>query len=245
MRATSRWLVQRTLPSLENRSLTRIARPQPAPTGSGRRACSTTGTGDGRPADAPGDALAGALAAARGGDRRGHDVLEAVAGAHAAVVAGRPAAVLEAALGQRGLPVLPEEVAVEPGGDVVPRQHLVLGAVAVDVPVDGEALGGHGVLPAAEVEHLAPLLERAALPPHPLDHRAEAPVAPAGDALGQGGPRVVPLQLHPLGLRGGVAQQADLAAQLGDRVLAEPLERACGAWARSRPTLAVTLARLV
>ena len=98
-----------------------------APTPTGRRGDRATGT-----ADAPLEVLAGALAAAGRRDGRGDDVLDAVAGAGAAVVAGRPAAVLEADLGEGVAPVLPEEVLVEPGREVVPRQHLVLGAVAVD-----------------------------------------------------------------------------------------------------------------
>ena len=59
--------------------------------------------------------LSGALAASGGRRRRGHHVLDAVAGAHAAVVAGRPPAVLDPGLGQGGLPVVPEEVVVQPG----------------------------------------------------------------------------------------------------------------------------------
>ena len=143
-----------------------------------------TGTGTA----AAGEVLARALAAAGGRHRRGDDVLDAVAGAHAAVVARRPAAVLEPAAGERGLPVVPQEVLVEPGGEVVPRQHLVLGAVAVDVPVERQALGSHRLVPAVEVEALAPLLERAAVAPHPLDDAPDAAVAAAGDALGDASP---------------------------------------------------------
>ena len=146
--------------------------------------------------------LAGALAAAGGRRGRGHDVLDAVAGAGAAVVAGRPAAVGQADLGQRVLPVLPQEVLVEAGRDVVPRQDLVLGAVAVDVPLEVEAVVGHGLEPQVEAEVLAPLLERAAPPPHLLDDRAEAAVAPRRQALDEGGLGVVPGELHALGRPG-------------------------------------------
>ena len=89
-------------------------------------------------------------------------------------------------------------------------------------------LGRHGLVPPVEVEALGPLLERAARPPHLLDDRADAAVAAAGDALGQRGPGVVPLQLHALDRAGGVTQQVDLALQLVDGVLAEPLERRVG-----------------
>ena len=83
--------------------------------------------------------LAGALAAAGRRHGRGDDVLDAVAGAGAAVVAGGPAAVRQADLGEGVAPVLPEEVLVQAGREVVPRQDLVLGAVAVDVPLEVEA----------------------------------------------------------------------------------------------------------
>ena len=72
-----------------------------------------------------GEVLARALAPAGRRDGGGHDVLEAEPGAGAAVVAGRPAAVLDAHPRQRVLPVAPEEVAVQPRRDVVPRQRLV------------------------------------------------------------------------------------------------------------------------
>ena len=93
MRATSRWLVNRTLPSFGGRtrsfttpaSLVSGVAPAPRP---GRQQRD-------RDLAAAARVLAGALAAARGRDRRGDDVLDAVAGADAAVVARRPAAVLE------------------------------------------------------------------------------------------------------------------------------------------------------
>ena len=91
---------------------------------------------------------------------------------------------------------------------------------------------------------LAPLLERAALAPHPLDHPPDPPVASTGDALRQGRPGIVPLQVDALRLGGGVAQQVDLALQLVHGVLAEPLERRVG-FGTKPPRLTVTLARLV
>src|SRR3954470_20496220 len=98
--------------------------------------------------------MAGALGAAGGWGGGGNDVLDAVAGACTAVVARRPPAIGEAQLGERVPPVLPQEVLVEPGGEVVPRQYLVLGAMAVGVPVDRQAVLFHGVLPEADVEVL-------------------------------------------------------------------------------------------
>ena len=104
-------------------------------------------------------------------------------------------------------------------------QDLVLRAVAVHVPLDVEPGLGHRLGPQRDVEVLAPLLERAAPAPHGLDDRAEPPVAPRRQPLGQRGLGVVPRELEGLGAPGRVAQQVDLAAQLLDRVLAEPLER--------------------
>src|SRR5690606_581169 len=145
--------------------------------------------------------------------------------AGAAVVAGGPPAVGQADLGERVLPVLPQEILVEAGRDVVPRQDLVLGAVPVDVPVDVEAVVGHGLEPQVEAEVLAPLLDRAAAAPRLLDHGAEASVAARRQTLDEAGLGVVPGELDTLGLAGAVAQQRDLALQLLGRVLAEPLER--------------------
>src|SRR5690606_525622 len=174
--------------------------------------------------------LTRALAPAGRGDRRCDDVLDAVAGAGAAVVAGGPAAVLEADLVEGVAPLLPQEVLVQAGREVVPGEHLVLGAVAVAVPVHVEAVGLHGRLPALQAEVLAPLLEGPALAPDLLDDGPEAAVAAAEEALDDAGARVVPLDLDvaaPLALH-GVAQQADLAAQLGLGVRPEPLDRGEG-----------------
>ena len=113
---------------------------------------------------------------------------------------------------------------MQPGRDVVPREDLVVGAMAGDVPVGIEPLGRHRLGPAVELEALAPLLEDAAVAPHPLDHAADAAVAPAGDALGEGGLGIVPAQ-RGTALAQVVAQQEHLAAQLVGAVLAEPLER--------------------
>src|SRR4051812_9828995 len=57
-------------------------------------------------------------------------------GADAAVEAGGPAAVLDLGLVEGVEPVLPEPLLVEPGVDVVPRQHLALLALARGVPGD-------------------------------------------------------------------------------------------------------------
>ena len=112
---------------------------------------------------APGrEILARALAAAGRRHGRGHHVLDAEAGAGAAVVARGPPAVGQPVLGQGVLPVLPQEVPVQAGRDVVPGQHLVLGPVPVDRVLQGQPVGGQGVGPQVEVEVLRPLLEGAA-----------------------------------------------------------------------------------
>src|SRR5690606_1465463 len=113
----------------------------------------------------------------------GDDVFEPVAGARAAVVAGRPAAVRQPDLGERVTPVLQEEVLVQPGRDMVPGEDFVLVTVAVDVPVEVEAGTGDGVDPEVVAEVLAPLLEDAAPAPDVLDDRAEPAVAPAHEAF--------------------------------------------------------------
>ena len=72
---------------------------------------------------------------------------------------------------------------------------------------------------------LGPLLERAAVAPHVLDHRAEAAIAAADEALDHGGLGVVPLELDAVVAPELVAQQVDLALELLAGVLPEPLER--------------------
>ena len=152
-------------------------------------------------------------------------MLDPVAGAGAAVVARGPSAVFQAHLVQRVPPVLPQEVLVEASRQMVPGQDLVGGAVPAGVPVRVEPAGRHRLQPQAGVEVLGPLLEGAPGPPDPLDHRAQAAVPAAGQPLGQGRLRVVPLETDPPGPPQVMAQQADLAPQLHGRVLAEPLER--------------------
>src|SRR5581483_11926976 len=177
-----------------------------------------------RDATAGGEVLPRPLAPAgrRGG--RGHDVLEAVSGARTAVVARGPAAVLDGGLGQRVLPVGPEEVTVQAGRDVVPGQRLVLLAVAVGHLVEAETLSSQRLLPQREVEALRPLLEGATGPPDPLDDPAHTAVAPAGQSLGGRGGRIVPADGEALGRAGGFAQEDHLALELGHAVLAVPLE---------------------
>src|SRR6476661_1626769 len=113
--------------------------------------------------------LPGALTSPGRRRRGSHDMLDRVARADTAVVARRPAAILDARLSECGLPVVPQEVGVQAGGDVRPGQHLVLGAVAIHVPVDREAVRGHRLVPPGDVEALGPLLECAAGPPDVLD----------------------------------------------------------------------------
>src|SRR6478735_4313259 len=63
-------------------------------------------------------------------------------GADAAVEARGPPAVVDLGLVERVLPVLPEPVLVEAGVEVVPRQHLVLLALAGREPGDVDGLVG-------------------------------------------------------------------------------------------------------
>jgi hypothetical protein len=105
-----------------------------------------------------------------GADGRGDDVLDAVPRAHPAVVARGPAAIGDPACSQRRLPVVPQEVLVEPGrecahGSTSPRSRWRCTYQSSDRPSAVQRVG-----PSAQVEVLAPLLERAAGPPHPLDH---------------------------------------------------------------------------
>ena len=72
---------------------------------------------------------------------------------------------------------------------------------------------------------LGPLLEHTTPAPHRLDHRTEAAVTTRRQPFDQRRLRVVPLQLDAAVTVQRVAQQADLAAELRDGVLAEPLER--------------------
>ena len=137
-------------------------------------------------------------------------MLDPEAGAGAAVVARRPAAVLQTVFGQGLLPVLPQEVPVQPGRDVVPGQDLVLGAVPVDGVVEGQAGPLQGVGPQAQVEMLGPLLEGPALAPDRLDDRPHPAVAPAHESFDRGGLGVVPAQGQAPGAAGGVLQQMTL-----------------------------------
>ena len=177
-RATSRCEIKRTLPRLVNRSRTGVRRSSP-------RHGPTSQEPD-RDRAARSKVLAGALTSARGRDRRRHDVLEGVVGAHPAVVAGRPPAIGEPVLGEGGLPVVPQEVVVQPGGDVVPRQHLVAGAVPGHVPVGIEALGVPSRRSSGRASKCS--LHSWKVPPArhtALDDPADPAVAAAGDALGE------------------------------------------------------------
>src|SRR5581483_7120689 len=107
--------------------------------------------------------------------------LRALRRADAAVVAGRPPAVVDLDPADRVLPVGPHPVLVEPGVEVVPRQHLGEVALAGGVPVEAHRCAGEDLgrapLPALEGEVLAPAVEAAAVLPHPADDRADATVA--------------------------------------------------------------------
>jgi hypothetical protein len=97
--------------------------------------------------------------------------------------------------------------------------------VPMHVPIDVQPLGGHRLLPVGEVEALAPFLEGPSGTPDALDDASDAAIAAARDAFDQRRARVVPLELDAADARRRVAQQVDLATQLVDSVLPEPLER--------------------
>ena len=61
-----------------------------------------------------------------------------------------------------------------------------------------------------------------------------------GDALGEGGPGVVPLELHALGRHGWHRAGGGPCAAARRRCSGRTTGTACGAWGRSRPTDAVT-----
>src|ERR1700722_7898484 len=194
MRATSRWLVKRILPCFVKRSRTR------------RWPSGNTADQANRNSIAHAEVLPGALTPAGRGNRRGDDVLQPESGAGPAVVARRPAAVLDGHAGQRVLPVPPEEVAVQTRRDVVPREGLVFVAVPVAHLFDAEVLCGQGGLPEGQIEALGPLLEGASGPPDPLDHGTHTAVTPAGQSFGDRGRRLVPADREATGAPGLVAQ---------------------------------------
>src|SRR5215468_10164827 len=75
-------------------------------------------------------------------------------GAHAAVEAGRPPAVVLLELGERVLPVVPEPLLVQPRVEVVPGQHLVGIPLTRRVPVEVDPRRNAGPRPALEREVL-------------------------------------------------------------------------------------------
>src|SRR3954466_2141755 len=93
--------------------------------------------------------------------------------ADAAVVAGRPPAVVDLDLTDGVLPVLPHPVLVETGVEVIPRQHLGELALTRGEPIDAEGgvseRLGRAPLPALEREMLAPAIEPAAVLPDLAD----------------------------------------------------------------------------
>src|SRR6478672_6118116 len=118
--------------------------------------------------------------------------------ADAAVVAGRPAAVLDLDVGgrvDRVLPVGPEPVLVQAGVEVVPRQDLVVLPLAGGEPgqVDAGAVEGarRGLGPAVVGEVLAPAVEAAAVAPDLLDDRADPAVTTREQSLDGAGLAVV------------------------------------------------------
>src|SRR6478609_3454222 len=153
--------------------------------------------------------------------------------ADAAVEARGPAAVLDLDLLQRVLPVLPEPVLVEAAVQVVPGQHLLVGALAGGVPVDVDAGAGQALLgggdPALVREVLAPAVEAAAVLVDGPDDGADPAVAAGEQALDDAGLAVVVAEADVLA---ELAVAADRVAQLGEPLvgglggqLRGPLER--------------------
>ena len=149
-----------------------------------------------------------------------------VAGAGAAVVAGGPAAVLEADLVEGVAPVLPEEVLVETGREVVPGQDLVLGAVAVDVPVERRGRGwpwprptGRGRSARDHSWNVPPRRQTSSMTgPRRRSPRLTRPSTRV--AFGS-----CHLSCTPWSRRASSRSRLILRLQLRDGVLAEPLER--------------------
>src|SRR5690606_29829571 len=136
--------------------------------------------------------------------------------ADAAVEAGAPAAVLDLGLVEGVLPVLPEPVLVEAGVEVVPGEHLLIGALAGGVPVDVHAVGGERLLralhPAVVGEVLAPAVEAAAVLVDRADDGTDAAVAPGEQALDDAGLAVVVAEADGAAV---LLVAADLVAELG------------------------------
>src|SRR6478735_1515248 len=107
-------------------------------------------------------------------------------GADAAVVAGGPATVLDVdrVRVEGVLPVLPEPVLVEPGVEVVPGEHLAVGALAGGEPREVDPGALEGTLrrrdPPVVGEVLAPAVEPTTVTPHLLDDATD-PTVPAGE----------------------------------------------------------------
>ena len=182
------------------------------------------------------EVLAGALAPSGRRDRRRHDVLEAEPGAGAAVVAGGPAAVLDGHPGQRVLPVAPEEVAVQPGRDVVPRQRPRRSSrSAVADLLEAEPLGRQGLLPQRRGRSARTTPGRCRRParparsPRPSGGRpgwpALRPPTPPGRASGWSGPGAV----------GPRSAAAPPCARARPPCPGRTTGTACGPWARTPP----------
>ena len=162
--------------------------------------------------------------------------------ADAAVVARGPAAVVDLLLGQRVLPVVPEPLLVQPGVQVVPGQHLVLGALAggepVEVDAEGRQLLGGRRRPAVEGEVLAPAVELAAVAPDPLDDPADPAVAAGEQSLDHAGLAVVVAQADGAADAAVLVDRLRAAAAAGGRSSrrwpGRPTGTGCAAWARTR-----------
>ena len=172
-------------------------------------------------------------------------MLDAVAGAGPAVVARRPAAVLNDRLSLRraALPVLPQEVLVEPRGQMVPRQHLPLEStmpVARRRQWSRPSAGQRRGLPPPEVEMLGTTPGRCRRRRHTCSITGpETTIAPDWPSpSASAGRRIVPLELER---RLAAAQVASRSTPILRRssavgVLTEPLERRVNGLGTKPPT---------
>ena len=90
-----------------------------------------------------GKVLARPLAATRGWRGRGDNVLDSIASACAAVIAGRPPAILEPDFVERIAPVVPEEVLMKSGVEMIPGEDFVFFSMPVGEELDVKTMVLH------------------------------------------------------------------------------------------------------
>ncbi len=104
-------------------------------------------------------------------------MLDPITSARATVVAGRPPAILKAQLVKRIAPVVPKEVLVKPGIEMIPREDFVFFSMPVGEELNRQPTIGHRSVPFFDVEVLAPFLERAAFAPYLFNNRSKTAIA--------------------------------------------------------------------